>query len=801
VPNSEKTHKLPDADKQLKWFRRLQTLYHFRPEPVKWVLYLMVSLLVVMLIFYPREYLAGKKYQVGEVAMKTIKVMRDSEVQDRVTTAQQRSAAEDQARDVYDFDPALPESINQGLADMFAKMSKIYQSRPKPKDESITMPGAFKEETKQELLGLGINEAELDLLAKFYFDPGILSRLQKIVPQFYSQPVALDLSIIKLEGAKGIMVKNLQNGETTVLTNYGEIQQLSQLKKDVARPINQEFTGYPANLKNLLTKIVTEHLRPSLTFNKEDTEKLMADIGDAVQPVYIKFKKGEVIVRKGDTISDGQWKRITALQSIRSPFSSGFLVFGLMILITMSQFFIYNFAERNIRKFRASLLNLVFLSIMLLLSLLTLKIFEYIGTNIKESLSIPDGVNFYYLAGIAGSAMLVRMVLNSETAAIYTFMLAGFSGLVAGFDFYPVVFTMVGGLVAASEVGTCEQRSKIFRAGLFLGVVNLVLVLSFAMLQNSISDREQMLYNSVFAVAGGIFAAIVITGVTPAIESIFGYSTNIKLLELLNQEHPLLKELSLKASGTHQHSLAVANLAEAAAEAIGANPLFARVIAMYHDVGKMEMPNYFAENQWDQKNPHMKIKPTMSALILIKHAKEGVEMAEKYRLPEEVVHAIQQHHGTSLIKFFYEKAKETENPEVDTIDEQEFRYPGPKPQTREAGILMLADIVESAARTLREPNVAKIQGMVQNLVNRVFVDGQLDECELTLKDLHEISKAFVKVLGAMYHSRPEYPQPVEKGAQVAKKNGVDPNHEPTEAKNPKEAAPAKDPEVIKRLGN
>ena len=435
---------------------------------------------------------------------------------------------------------------------------------------------------------------------------------------------------------------------------------------------------------------------------------------------------------------------------------------GLLILFSLSQFFVYNFGERNIKKFHLNLLNLVFLSLMLIVSLLGFKMSEYIGFNIKEGFGMPDGVNFYYLAGIAGSAMLVRMVLNSETAAIYTFLLAGFSGVIAGFDFYPVIYHLVGGLVVASEISTCEQRSKIFRAGLYLGIVNLLLILSFAMLQNSVGDREQLLYNCLFGLGGGILAAIVVTGITPAIESIFGYSTNIKLLELLNQEHPLLKELSLKASGTHQHSLAVANLAEAAAESIRANPILARVIAIYHDVGKMDMPNYFAENQWDQKNPHNKIRPTMSALILIKHAKEGVDLAEKYRLPEPVVNAIKQHHGTSLIKFFYEKAKEMENPEVDTITEEEFRYPGPKPQTREAGILMLADVVKSAARTLREPNVAKIQGMVQNLINRIFTDGQLDECELTLKDLHEITKAFVKVLGAMYHSRPDYPQPVEK---------------------------------------
>jgi len=799
MPNSDKIHKLPGTEIKRQWLKRIQAVYRIRPQLVKWVIYVLVSLILTILIFYPREYVSGQKYQPGEPAQKTIKVMRDTPAIDTVTTEQRRKAAAEGVRDVYDYDPKLADSINQSLAELFAKMRDLYQPRPKA-GEDITMPGAFKEETKEGLLGLGLNQSEIDLLAKFYYDPQVLARLQKIVLRIYNQPVAIDLPLIKLEGDKGIMVKNLQDGETSVLTSYQGIKDLEQAKKDMNRRIDQQFAGYPLRLKNVLARIVGDQLRPSLTFNKQDTDKAAEDAKNAVSPVYFKFKKGEVIVRKGDIINEDQWKKIEALQSIRSPFAGGFLFLGLMAIFTLGQFFIYNFGERNIKKFRPALINLVFLSAMLVLSLMILKIFEYIGLNLKESLGLPDGVNFYYLAGIAGSAMLVRMVLNSESAAIYTFLLSGFSGIIAGFDFYPMIYHMVGGLLVANEVGTCEQRSKIFRAGLFLSVLNLILILCFAMFQNNIADREQLIYNLAFGFLGGIFVAIAVTGVTPLIESVFGYSTNIKLLELLNQEHPLLKELSLKASGSHQHSLAVANLAEAAAEAIGANPLLARVEAMYHDIGKMEMPNYFGENQWDGKNPHLKIRPTMSALILIKHSKEGVDLAEKYRLPRQVIDAIQQHHGTSLIKFFYEKAKELENPEVDTIDETEFRYPGPKPQTREAGILMLADVVESAARTLREPNPAKIQGMVQTLINRVFVDGQLDECELTLKDLHEMTKAFVKVLGAMYHSRPDYPQPVEKGAQVARKNG-DSDQESAETKNGKEPTPGKNAEVIKRLGN
>ena len=776
---------------------------------VKGLIYFAVSSLVIITTFYPRQYISSKTYQVGEVAKKTIRILRDLEVQDMVTTRQYQKSAEEQTPEYYDFAPDLASNLGQKLSDFFSQMRELYQLSPRTK-EAIEVPPAFRKERQEELiseLGVELSEQDIELLQKFRFSAEILDKAERILEQIYTQPsdvrIVIDKSLLEKAAGRGIVIRDLKTGEKKLLTEFNSIQDLSGAKKDLSKKIQKEFSGYPAELKNLMNKILSELLEPNLTYNQPETEKARAEAVAAVKPVYFKLKKGEVIVRRGDRISEEQWKKIEAIQNIRTPFEDWLLVLGLFMLVWLSQYFIYHFAEKNIRKFRLNSRDLVFLSLMLIVSLLGLKLAEYLGSNLKETISLPDGINFYYLAGIAGSAMLVRMVLNSETAMVYSFLLGGFSGLVTGFDFYAMIYFLLGSIVAASEVGTCEQRGSIFRAGIYLGLVSLILAIAFSMTQNTVRDREMLIYNSLFGFFGGIIAAIVVTGVTPIIESVFGYATNIKLLELLNQEHPLLKELSVKASGTHQHSLLAANLAEAAAEAIGANPILARVMAMYHDIGKMEMPQYFAENQWDEKNPHLKIKPTMSALILIKHVKEGVEMAEKYNLPREVIDGIQQHHGTSLIKFFYEKAKETEDPEIDTIDEQDFRYPGPRPQTREAGILLLADIVESASRTVREPTPAKIQGMVQTLINRAFVDGQLEECELTLKNLHEIAKAFTKILGAMYHTRPDYPEPVEKGVPGAKKKDASPDtvSEPSEEKNHKEANNGKSKEVIKRLGN
>jgi hypothetical protein len=240
----------------------------------------------------------------------------------------------------------------------------------------------------------------------------------------------------------------------------------------------------------------------------------------------------------------------------------------------------------------------------------------------------------------------------------------------------------------------------------------------------------------------------------------FGLTTDIKLLELANLDQPLLRELMVQSPGTYHHSVIVSNMVEATAEAVKANPLLAKVAAYYHDIGKIRKPLYFIENQRANENKHEKLAPSMSSLVLISHIKDGVELAKQYKLGREITDIIRQHHGTSLISFFYQKAKEQsekKGAKSGQVKEEDFRYPGPKPQTKEAGLVMLADVVEAASKTLVDPTAARIQGMVQRIIKRVFSDGQLDECELTLKDLNEIARSFNKTLSGIFHHRIEYP--------------------------------------------
>ena len=244
------------------------------------------------------------------------------------------------------------------------------------------------------------------------------------------------------------------------------------------------------------------------------------------------------------------------------------------------------------------------------------------------------------------------------------------------------------------------------------------------------------------------------------LESAFRYTTDIKLLELSRMDHPLLKELAMRAPGTYHHSIVIGTLAEAGAESINANPLLARVAAYYHDIGKLKMPAYFIENAGDE-NKHDRLTPSMSSLVITSHVKEGAELAEKHRLGPGIIDIIRQHHGTSLISFFYQKAVSGKDPDGKEVDEKSFRYPGPKPQTKEAGLVMLADAIEAASKTLPDPTPDRVQWLSQKIVNRIFTDGQLDECELTLKDLHSITKSFNRVFAGIYHQRIDYPEPAQ----------------------------------------
>jgi putative nucleotidyltransferase with HDIG domain len=319
--------------------------------------------------------------------------------------------------------------------------------------------------------------------------------------------------------------------------------------------------------------------------------------------------------------------------------------------------------------------------------------------------------------------------------------------------------TVSGAILVLRQVRT---RSKLLMVGFAAAAVGFLTTLGVGTLYGQ--PMSSLLTNGfLVALWSSVIAGSLMTVLLPTVERVFGVQTDLSLIELGDPAHPLLQELIRRAPGTYNHSITVASLAEAAAEAIGARGLLVRVGAYFHDIGKMLKPQYFVENQTKGDNRHDALMPAMSTLVIIAHVKDGADLARQNKLPESIVDFIQQHHGTTLVEFFYRQAhqkKVQEDPEAGALDETSFRYPGPKPQTREAGVLMLADAVESASRVLKEPTSSRIENLVEEISMKRLLDGQFDESGLTLEEVRKIEDSLVKSLTAVYHGRVKYPDQV-----------------------------------------
>lgn len=409
------------------------------------------------------------------------------------------------------------------------------------------------------------------------------------------------------------------------------------------------------------------------------------------------------------------------------------------LLLLFVGFHLYLFKKANYRL----LLNLGLL--------LTLLIFT--SHAILQYTDIPK----YYIP-VASLSMLTMLLYNDlQLVFLMSFLSSIFTGLILGADFGIALIFFVGSLTAAYAVREARTRGHVISAGLYVGLIQAIGIILLNPEGELIFSKDFLLNYIRPLIVNGLIATFVVMATTKIFEFLFGVLTNFSLLELSDFNHPLFKRMVLEAPGTYHHSLIVSNLGETAAGEIGANALLTRVGAYYHDIGKMVKPQYFTENQLADSNKHDAIEPTMSRLVILNHVKEGIELGKKYKLNPMILDFIPQHHGTGLMHYFYQKALE-EAKDHESMKEENFRYPGPKPQSRETAIVMLADSVEGATRSIDEPNPAKIGDVVRKVINNKFIDGQLDECNLTLKEIERISATFTRVLGAMYHSRIKYPE-------------------------------------------
>lgn len=471
-----------------------------------------------------------------------------------------------------------------------------------------------------------------------------------------------------------------------------------------------------------------------------------------VPEIGITLKKDEMVIREGERVTEEHLFKLRAVKAEETKKGIVNLRFLFLLLFFVCTLTVVDeFSRRNMRKYSLSNRDLIFVLSFTLFILLTMRVLLY---TIK--IFLPGEIHYLiYLVPFFLYGMVLRIVLFSEAAFIFTSFMTLAVYLIER-DFAIPVYAFISSLLAAFFSGHSESRMTVIKAGLYSGIVTTFILILLSGFFGF--EQRDILSKTLAVLMSGILSSLVAFGLLPIIENLFDYTTDIKLLELANLESPLMEQMMISAPGTYHHSIIVGNLSKAAAESIGAHPLLARVGAYYHDIGKLKMPHYYIENRQGFEDAHKNLTPNMSALIIMSHVKEGVELAERYKLGKKVKDIIAQHHGTSLCGYFYSKAKEKEDPTLHVIDETEFRYPGPKPQTKEAAIVMLADQVEASSRVLDDPTPKRIESHVRNMIEAIFLDGQLDECDLTLKDLHAIQRSFTSILTAMFHQRIEYPE-------------------------------------------
>lgn len=487
-------------------------------------------------------------------------------------------------------------------------------------------------------------------------------------------------------------------------------------------------------------------------FDPAKTEEARKTSANSVDPVVI--RAGEIIVRQGQTITNEIYEDLK-LVGVLDNERNFFPVIGLAIFILILCGFIFYeiyWLDKRQRQDHRTILSILFISVIVIA---LMKVVSLFTTQVNE---------FFYIVPVATGVLLLKQLIHDRLAIVMAivYALIGsfiFNGEIPGsLNVEAGIYFLLSQMSALLLLSNVKDRLSIVRAGIGMALMNIAIILVFVFLTFEKYVLLDVLIHTSYGLASALLSAVLTLGLLPFFETGLGILSDIRLLSLSNPNQPLLRKLLVETPGTYHHSIMVANLSETACEAIGANGLLARVGAYYHDIGKTVKPHYFIENQLSITNPHDLLEPRESAEIIINHPYDGADMLRKQRIPKEIVDIAMQHHGTTLLKFFYFKEKE-HDPNVKEID---FRYPGPKPQTKEAAIICICDSVEAAVRSLKEPTEEKIDEIVSSIINDRLMDGQLDECPLTLKELKSIRLAICETLKGIFHSRIQYPTKEEK---------------------------------------
>ncbi|EKN64673.1 metal-dependent phosphohydrolase [Neobacillus bataviensis LMG 21833] len=663
------------------------------------------------------------------VAEKTIR--SPGTVEDKKSTENKRKEAINQVKPVY----ALKNEYTQNRVDL---ITSIFQAAVEVNDE-------IKEEMKKQEELVEENPAK--------GEPSVSDKITRLKTKL-TAGVAKDLpnqvfstlvgaSNDELSIAKDLTVTAINN----VMTKRISTDEVENAKKRVEEEL--KYTSLNDNLRLAAIDLGRFAVIQNEFYDPNATEELRQQAAESVEPV--KILQGQIIVEEGKLINQDIYRQLKLVGLLNNNKSyKPFIGLVLLISILLSAIYYYFYQMKSLPEKRQTFLlmyGIIFiLSIFIMKIISMLQIFNFAG------------IGYIFPAALGG--MLIKILIDEKLAILMSIIMAVCGsvlfneGVTGTLNFSEGIYILFNALAAILFLNTQNHRTKILQAGTFAAIVNVLAICALMLLPNGQFSGIEYGYYLLTALVSGIGSAVLTIGLLPLFEASFGILSTMKLIELSNPNHPLLRKILVEAPGTYHHSVMVANLAESACEAIGANGLLARVGSYYHDIGKTKRPNFFIENQMHHDNPHDRLPPEKSANIIIAHVTDGSAILKKYHMPKEIIDIAEQHHGTTLLKFFYHKALQSDA----EIKEEEFRYPGPKAQTKESAVIGIADSVEAAVRSLTQPTAELIESLVQKIVADRLQDGQLNECDITIKEIETVSHALCETLKGIFHSRIEYPE-------------------------------------------
>jgi len=656
-----------------------------------------VVLALVVLEYLPR----AARFEVGKPSTETVISPRDFDVLDEENTERMRQRERERVRDIF----VNPQARSEALARLEGLFAEVEVMR----GTAAEMAGELKALKEREKLDLDADT--LDLLARSSREDARL--LYSVTAELLSAEMSRPVSYDNLEDVRRELRRKAQE-----------------------LPLSEEFRRAVADLGEAF-------LRTNTAYAAATVERDMEEAARAVQPVFVHYAVGQKIVEKGEIITPLILASLGEAGSL-SPVGGYQPLVGIALLVLVLYFVVMVYFRRQPNWPAAEDRTVAALCLVFLVFTFLARLF---------ALFADQDPMWGFLVPLPLVGLSLGIFLDRQLALLITALGGILAGILLKGNFPLTAAAFCGGVAACALAAGIRRREDLFRVGFELSVFMAVVCMLAASLMR---DIYFVMVAGALGLGNGIFCTLLAIGALPVLERISGKITPLHLLELTTPEHPLMRELISKAPGTYSHSIVVGNLAEAAAQSIGADSLLARVGAYYHDVGKVKRSSFFVENQPSGFDSHAKLNPNLSALVISAHVKEGVEMAREHKLPREIVDIIKQHHGTSLIRYFYAQALKERNGR-ERVSESRFRYPGEKPRSKEAAIVMLADAVEAAAKAVERPTPVKLEQIVRTMIKERLDDGQLSECNLTMGEVERIIMAFTRVLCGMYHERPEYP--------------------------------------------